>query len=131
MRVLGLDYGSKRIGVALGDTETKIASPWAVIESSDRLDVLRRIHELVKSEAIDRLVVGVPYALKDRSATNDQAEEVRTFVADLTAQGLAVEEMDETLTSRMAAAQMQERGEKGKRDDLAAAVILQSWLDKK
>lgn len=131
MRVLGLDYGSKRVGVALGDTETRLASPWRVLTVDDRLDLLRRIHELVEIEKIQKIIVGVPRSLRNRSETNQQAQDIHGFIDDLIAQGLDVEEEDETMTSGLAAAQMRERGEKGKRDDLAAANILQSWLDKK
>ncbi len=131
MRLLGLDYGSKRIGVALGDTESRIASPWQVIEVRNREQVLNEIRELVKRERADKLVVGVPHPLGDRSLENDQVKEVREFIHDLAALEIPVEEEDEVLTSRLAASQMRERGEKGKRDDLAAANILQSWLDRR
>lgn len=129
MRVLGLDYGAKRVGAALGDTASRIASPWTVIESDSRLDLMRRIHEIVESEKIETIVVGVPRPLGDRKRETDQAKEIRAFIADLKAQGVAVEEADESLSTKLAATQMRERGETGKRDDLAAAAILQSWLD--
>lgn len=129
MRVIGLDYGSRRVGVALGDTETRLASPWAVIASSDYDEVTRKIQELVARERIDRVVVGVPKPLRGGDAENTQVKACRAFIERLRSVGLVVEEMNEVLTSRLAAAQMIERGEKGKRDDLAAAAILQSWLD--
>lgn len=130
MRVLGIDYGSKRVGVALGDTETKIASPWTVFTGDSRLDVLRKIHELAGREHIDTIVVGVPHPLGDRGLENEQVKETKLFIKDLEAQGVPVVEEDEALSSRLAASQMQDRGEKGKRDDLAAANILQTWLDR-
>lgn len=130
MRLLGIDYGSRRVGVALGDTETKIASPWTVITSDERLDVLRRIHDIVDRERIDAVVVGIPRPLRGGDEENRQIRETRSFISDLVTQGLIVHEADEALTSKMASAQMAERGEKGKRDDLAAANILQSWLDR-
>ncbi len=129
MRVLGIDYGSKRVGVALGDTESRIASPWSIIEVDSRLEVLRRIMDFVKNEGAEKIVVGVPRPLGDQKFENEQVKEVRLFIKDLEAQGIPVEEADETLSSKLAAGQMIERGEKGKRDDLAAAAILQSWLD--
>jgi len=130
MRVLGIDYGSRRVGVALGDTETRVASPWDVITTDSRLDLMRRIHEMVELEKIGTVVVGVPQPLRDRKRETDQAKEIRSFIKDLKAQGVPVVEADETLSSKLAASQMRERGESGKRDDLAAAAILQSWLDK-
>ncbi|MEO5927109.1 MAG: Holliday junction resolvase RuvX [Patescibacteria group bacterium] len=131
MRVLGIDYGSARVGVALGDTETHIASPWAVISGSDRLELLRKIHEIATNEHAEAIVVGIPKPLKNREEENDQVKEIRSFIADLAAQGLTIHEEDETLSSSLAAQQVRAAGEKGKRDDLAAANILQTWLDRK
>lgn len=131
MRVLGIDYGARRVGIALGDTESRIASPWTVIETDSRLDLMRRLHEIVALEKIETVVVGVPRPLGDRSRETDQAKEIRSFIEDLKAQGVPVVESDETLSSKLAAAQMRERGQSGKRDDLAAAAILQSWLDRR
>jgi putative Holliday junction resolvase len=130
MRVLGIDYGSKRVGIALGDTEARIASPWSVISGEDRLGVLKKIHEFIANEHVEALVVGIPKPFQGRDVENDQVKEIRLFIEDLQAQGLTVHEEDETLSSRLAATQMRESGEKGKRDDVAAAAILQSWLDR-
>jgi putative Holliday junction resolvase len=99
MRVLGIDYGSKRVGVALGDTETRIASPWAVISDVDRLELLRKIHEFATNERAEAIVVGVPKPMRNREQENDQVKEIRGFIADLAAQGIVVHEEDETLSS--------------------------------
>lgn len=130
MRVLGIDYGAKRVGVALGDTDSCIASPWAVFSDVARLELLRKIRELIENEHVEKIVVGIPHPLGDRKLENEQVKEVRVFVEDLKAQGLDVLEEDETLSSKLAMSQMRDRGEKGKRDDLAAANILQTWLDR-
>ena len=130
MRALGLDYGSKRIGVALGDTASQVASPWCVLPHTSRGAALDRLAAIIQQEAIDVLVVGIPFSLGQRQKENGQMEEIRSFIVLLRERGWRVEEMDETLSSKMAAVFMKDRGERGKRDDLAAAVILQSWLDK-
>lgn len=130
MRALGIDYGSKRIGVALGDTESRIASPWEVVEFESREEALARIREIAALEDAKLIVVGIPRPLKDTALKNEQVEEIRNFIEDLKSAGLEVEEEDETLTSRLAAVQVRDRGERGKRDDLAAAAILQAWLDR-
>ncbi|MBU2613094.1 Holliday junction resolvase RuvX [Patescibacteria group bacterium] len=130
MRVLGIDFGGKRVGVALGDTESCIASPWAELPGEDRLDLLRRIHEIAEREGVGTIVVGVPRPLGKQSRETNQAKTIRAFIEDVKAQGLPVVEADETLSSKLAATQQRERGESGKRDDLAAAAILQSWLDR-
>lgn len=130
MRVLGLDYGSRRIGVALGDTESKIASPWGVITYDDRLDVLVRLHDIAKRDLVDAIVIGVPHLTSDAKKETAQMHEAREFIQDVQRWGLPVHEEDETLTTKLAATHMRERGEKGKRDDLAAAAILQGWLER-
>lgn len=129
MRLLCLDYGSARIGVALGDDVTKVASPWSVIPNKNMEDVLLQIHELVALEAVERIVVGLPRPLADQTRETAQAKEIRQFIGRLRADGLDVVEQNETLSSKVAADQVKEMGGHGKRDDLAAAAILQSFLD--
>lgn len=130
MRILGVDYGSKRIGLALGDTESRIASPWGVIANDGFDRVLAAIRETLTRESASAIVVGVPRPLQSAQTENAQVKEVRQFITALQGAGVSVFEVDEVLTSKLAARQMQERGEKGKRDDLAAANILQTWLDR-
>ncbi len=129
MRVLGIDYGSKRVGLALGDTESKLASPWGVIpnEGFDRLT--DRISEVIDRDEVERIIVGVPRPLNDPTSQNQQVREVNEFVEVLNTLGVEVQAADETLTSKLAAVQAREAGIKEKRDDLAAAAILQGWLD--
>lgn len=130
MRILCLDYGSRRVGVALGDTETRMASPWDIWDGSDEDALVRRVRETLAREQIEKVVVGIPRPLGDRSRETDQAKEIRIFIARLRQEGIPVEEEDETLSSALAARQTREAGQRGKRDDLAAAVILQSYLDR-
>lgn len=128
-RVLGIDYGSKRVGVALGDTDSKVASPWGVAPNEGALALVARIKEIVDRDEVGTIVVGIPRPLRDTSAENEQVRAVRTFIESLKGLGVEVVEADETLTSRLAARQAQEMGEMEKRDDLAAAAILQTWLE--
>lgn len=130
MRILGIDYGARHIGLALGDTETRLASPWAVLSYDSRADAMRRIKKLVETEKVEKIVVGMPYPFVGPSRETEQTKLVRGFMDDLRALGLAPEEADERLSSQLAIRYMHERGEKGKRDDLAATAILQTWLDK-
>ncbi|MCK9360873.1 Holliday junction resolvase RuvX [Patescibacteria group bacterium] len=130
MRILGLDYGSARIGVALGDPITRVASPWKIITNDSFEDVLVRLRDLVQHESVSKIVVGIPRPLGDQERETDQAKEIRSFISKLKAEGFDVEEENETWTSKIAADQVKEMGERGKRDDLAAAAILQQYLDK-
>jgi putative Holliday junction resolvase len=127
---MGIDYGRKRIGVALGDTETGLAGPWGVVVNQHPDQAMRELIALAKQEGVERFVIGIPKPLGDRSRETDQAQEIRVFAKQLENVGLSVVEEDETLTSALAARQVQEMGEKGKRDDLAATAILQTYLDK-
>ncbi len=129
MRLLGLDYGSARIGVALGDDVTKVATPWKVIANEDLEDVLLRLHELAAREGAERIVVGIPRPLADQARETAQAKEIRQFIQRLKLDGFDVVEQNETLSSKVAADQVKEMDGRGKRDDLAAAAILQAYLD--
>lgn len=130
MRILGIDYGSKRVGIAIGDTESRIATPWAVLPNEGALPLLAKIHDIVERDLVAEIVVGIPRPLKDSSLENDQVREVRKFLSGLQGLNLPVHEEDEVLSSKLAARQVSDAGEKGKRDDLAAAAILQTWLDR-
>jgi len=130
MRILGIDYGAKRVGLALGDTESRIATPWSVVPNEGALALLSRIHDVVTREQVGAIVVGIPKPLRAPKTENDQVREVRKFIEGLSSLGVVVHEEDEAMSSGLAARQAQEMGEKGKRDDLAAAVILQTWLDR-
>lgn len=129
MRVLGIDYGSKRVGLALGDTESRIAGPWDVIPNEGFDELNDRIGTIVDRDDVERIVVGVPKPLRDRELENRQVEEILEFVEVLKAIGVPVETVDEALSSKVAAVQAAEAGMREKRDDLAAAAILQTWLD--
>lgn len=140
MRVLGIDYGSKRVGVALGDTETRIASAWEVLPNEGTETLVVRIADILKREGAESLVVGIPRPLQDSALNNGQVQEIRKFISALREHGLDVFEWDEALTSKMAARQefdgrsltaagrVTSKG--GKRDDMAAAAILDGWLNR-
>lgn len=130
MRIIGLDYGGARVGVALGDTVTRLASPWDVWEGMDDDALVHQVKETLALENADMVVIGVPRPLGDRARETDQAKVIRGFIARLREAGVQVVEEDETLSSALAAAQSRERDERGKRDDLAATAILQTYLDR-
>jgi putative Holliday junction resolvase len=139
MRVLGIDYGSKRVGIALGDTETRIASPWEVLVNDAGLEALAaKIADIVEREDAEKVVVGIPRPLQQADLENDQVREIRGFIVVLRDAGLDVVEWDEALTSKLAALHEREgrpltaagrtSSKGGKRDDLAAAAMLEGWL---
>lgn len=129
MRILGIDYGSVRVGLAMGDTASRIATPLMVLQEKDLTAVLNRIRDIVEQEQIERLIVGMPRPFGDQAGATAQSESVQRFVDRLREQGHQVETTNEVLSSRLAMHLTHDLGQKRKRDDLAATVILQSWLD--
>jgi putative Holliday junction resolvase len=134
MRALGIDLGSKRIGIAVTDRSGTIASPLTVVvRSGDVARDHRRIAELVIEEEADRVVVGLPLSLDGSMgpaarAAVAEAQQLASVV------GVPVETYDERLTTVSADRMMMElrmRAEARRRvvDKIAAAVMLQSWLD--
>lgn len=122
MRVLGLDYGSARLGCAISDPTGTVVSPLAVIEPPDA----RAVAELVDEHAVERVVVGLPVSLD--GSEGEQAAVTRAFCRELErALEVPVETYDERLTTRLAAASLRE-GATAAEDSLAAAHLLDSYL---
>jgi putative Holliday junction resolvase len=130
-RVLGLDYGTKRVGIAISDPSRLIAHPLEVVALTDAID---RITELVGEHDVSQIVVGLPTSLS--GAMGDSAAAAREFgavVADAT--GQPVEFVDERFSSKTAeeallATGMKRRKRRQTVDKVAATVILQSFLDR-
>ncbi len=139
MRALGLDVGDRRIGLAFGDTEVRIALPVGVIERTAIDADVQAVLREARSREAGVLVVGVPYTL--RSTRGPQAEAVEGFVDALrAATGLPVVTVDERFSTAEAQRRMAEargparrgkarRPAKGADDAAAAAVIVTRWLD--
>ena len=134
MRALGLDLGSKRIGVAVSDLTGTIASPLTVIQRGrSRRHDHERIAALVREEEAECVVVGMPHSLSGRDGPAAQA--ARTEASALASVvGVPVETYDERFTTVTANRALAESGVRGQArrqvvDKVAAAVILQSWLD--
>ena len=133
MRTLGLDIGSVRIGVAVSDPAGRVASPIAVLDAKALASDIRPLLRLVEDYETECLVVGLPYTLSGDEGP--QADAVRSEAERLAAAvGLPVEYVDERLSSEearrsMAASGMSEKEMRGAVDKVAAALILQGWLD--
>ena len=133
MKYLGIDYGTKRIGVARSDTGGSIAFPFTTIKAGPR--VVEEICELAKKEEVERIVLGESRNFKgEPNALMQDIERFKKKLEELS--GLPVEYEAEFLTSAAAARQFEGdfgRGEKPNQDKLdasAAAMILQSYLDR-
>src|SRR3990167_2205676 len=99
MKYLGLDWGKRKIGVALADDEVKVASPICVLNNKSVQAAIDQIKELITSEEIKIIIVGRPTSLKNDT---DVSIEYKIFVARLKELGLRVEEVDERLSTKMA-----------------------------
>ncbi len=135
MRALGLDVGEKRIGVALSDIMGVLASPLTVIDASDKQDALHNIIELCISNEVERIVVGLPKSMD--GSIGAQAQKVEAFCNSLAeAVDIPIDKWDERLSSvaadrAMIAAGTRKDKKKELRDAIAAAIILQGYLDRK
>lgn len=134
-RLAGIDYGRRRIGIAICDAERLIASPLEVRETrGDRDADARFFHSLVTREAIAGFVIGLPVHADGRGS--EMSAEVERFARWLTeTTGRPVAFQDERYTSREAAGLLRParltRGRKKQREDaVAAQVILSSWLER-
>ena len=121
MKVLALDYGSARTGVAVSDPTGTVARPLCVVERAATEAGLARLQELVRVEQAERVVVGLPLTL--RGTRGEQAVETERFVAGLRAAiAVPVETFDERFTTTLA-------GPGEGEDARAAAHLLSTYLE--
>lgn len=134
-RYLGIDYGLRRIGLALSDELATLASPLATLPSTgDPADDARNVVDVADREDVDGFVVGLP--LNMDGTEGPQAKLVRTFAAGLEAESprRTLQLWDERLSSFAADAlldqtELSRDKRKKHRDQIAAQVILQGYLD--
>ena len=127
MRLLGIDYGDKKIGLAFGDTDARVAVPLEVIKNQSDL-TLHALVRRIKEEGIDRVVVGVPLPQGNHSGV--QLEKTRKFIARLAqVASVPVVEEDESFTSAQSIRLQQEDHSRVEEDALAAMLIVQSYID--
>jgi putative Holliday junction resolvase len=131
--ILALDYGRRRIGMALSDELRITARPLGILERTNRRNDLRRLRELVRQHAVGLILIGHPLCLE--GAVGEMAREAERFAYRLARElGLRVQLADERLTSweareiLFAGGQHQDRQRDD--DDVAAAVILRDFLSR-
>lgn len=138
MRTLAVDLGARRVGLALSDEGGKIATPYDVMTVSSPGQALARVGEIVRAEAVERIVVGLPLNMDDTAG--DAARRTTQWARQLAqASGKPLVFVDERLSSFAAEQQLAQRKRGGERltragkrrrlDALAAATFLQEFLD--
>jgi putative pre-16S rRNA nuclease len=134
MRCLGIDYGTKRVGLAHGD-DIGVATPLPALVDADAATRWKKLGEIIGHRRITDLVLGYPYNMD--GSVGFKAKEVDAFAGELRKQfGLPVHLIDETLTSYAAESSIAKKARREVRDSglvdsRAACLILQDFLDQK
>lgn len=130
MKILGIDLGRRRIGLALGNTDNKLAVGLPTIINNK--NVFKQISQIVNDNNIQKLIVGLPKTLSGK--TGQQASYTQKWAKDLSNHlGVSIEYEDERLSSKMARDSLIAVGQKLSKegiDQAAAVLILQHYLDK-
>jgi putative Holliday junction resolvase len=137
LNYLGIDYGSRRIGLAIGDGDIGVATPVQAIGVQGKKQVLRDLEQVIKMRHIHEIVIGYPYNMN--GSVGFKAKEVDEFVSVLEQRfSLPVHRVDERLTTHQVECDLKAAGRKtktdkktrqsGEIDSRAAALILQDYL---
>lgn len=129
MRILGIDFGKKKIGLAFGDSETQIAVPLEVI-ANQGAETIKLLKERVEREMIDRIVVGVPLATGGHHSSA-QLEKTQAFIGDLASVvSVRIDEEDESYTTAESIRLQREEGAMAQEDALAAMLIIRAYFER-
>jgi putative Holliday junction resolvase len=138
MRVLGVDLGRRRIGLAISDPEANFAFPLAAIASGGPTKDIATLGKLMTEHEVARVVLGLPLHMDGRAGP--EAEAARSFARALErATGVPVETLDERWTSVQAERTLRESGtpkrrresrRRGDLDSMAATIVLRTWLER-
>ena len=133
-RVLAIDYGDKRIGLALSDPLKIIASPFKTIRNDNKDNFIKLIEGIIIKEDVELIIIGLPLGMS-RQIT-DQTTKVKIFSEKLSLIGITIKYVDERWSSIAAKRSIQEQGIKTGHnkqlvDQTAAAIFLQQYLDQK
>lgn len=133
MRILAIDHGTVRIGLALSDELKMIAQPLEIVPAQPFTEFIARLKALIREKEVELIIVGMPRNMN--GTYGPAAERVREFVNVLKeALPMPIHTVDERLTSAQATrllieGNVRREDRKGKVDKMAAAILLQSYLD--
>jgi len=123
MNILAIDFGTKNIGLAWCDTGIGVVFPFGVIKNEDKAKAKKELLDFIKKENVENLVVGLPLSLNGDE--NKNTERIRSFVA-----GLDLKIKTEFFDERFSSAQADRSGGGASRDEKAAMIILEGYLEK-
>ncbi len=135
-RILGIDYGKKRLGIAISDESGQIASALATIERRGLQTDLKNLKNYIDQYQVSKIIVGLPLHMDKEEESKEEAK-VRDFVSKLEEVfGIPVEKYDERLSTQEAdaillSAELSPKKRKKYRDRVAASIILQRYLEDK
>ena len=132
-RILGIDYGDGRVGIALSDPLKMIASPKLTLTIRSESDLITQLKNIIVEEDVEAIVLGLPIGMKGNETK--QTKHVRDLAEKLKQFSLPIHLEDERLSSVSAKKSLQLQNvktghEKGKVDRVAASIFLQQYLDK-
>ena len=133
-RLLGVDFGDRRTGIAISDNTRFIASARETVQNNGLNDCVRIVAKIASDEAVSGIIVGLPVNMD--GSYGDRAEKCRYFGSELEAAcGIPVDFCDERMTTMEASRYLGEAGTFGKKrkkviDALSAQIILQNYIDK-
>ena len=132
-RLLAIDYGARRVGLALSDPLKMIASPYRTIINNNNTILIEEIETIIAAEDVELTIIGLPLGMAGQKT--EQTKKVEEFVEKLTDRGIIIKYEDERWSSVAAKRSMKEQNIKsGYNKDLvdqtAAAIFLQQYLDR-
>lgn len=126
MKLLGLDYGEAKIGLAIGDIESGVATPFGVVKNLGINNIVDDLKKICDKERIDKIVVGMP--VNPQVIESLEIKKVEDFIVRLKEKtGLAVEGRDERFSTQEAQKLITKN--KAQDDDISAMLILQNYFD--
>ena len=134
MKILSIDHGDKKTGLAISDEDEKLASRFLTVENKSSENLIKEIKKIILEKDISKIILGIPIGFKGESA---QTQNIRKFSAKLSESiKMPIIEINEIFTSKMAEENLLNAGVKREEikkiiDQEAARIILQDYLDRK
>jgi putative Holliday junction resolvase len=134
MKILSIDHGDKKVGLAISDENGKLASRFLTLENKSFENLIKEIKNIIFKNNISKIILGIPIGFKGESA---QTQNIKEFSAKLSGNiDIPIIEINEIFTSKMAEENLKKAGMRNEDikkniDQEAARIILQDYLDKK